>query len=620
MYESRNDMFEAVLENIHDRAKWERRQGLYYQMRHDGLRRKNKPFPGASDLHFPLIDTSIAKLKPFYYQQITGRDTLCSFVPMRQQLAPLTTAVERWFDYHIKEKSNFQEEALTWIDHMLMTGHSVIKVFWDDDNKRCKFEAVDPLYWIVPDYTSKLEEADWMVQIMPMSVSAYLRDERYDHSVIDKIRGDGRDENTNSTYRDNEKFMREGLTYSDNDEMVIVWEHWKRDEDGSWMVCTYSPVLPDHDLRPVMKLPYRHGDAPFVDAAYEMKDKGWYSSRGIPELVAPEEAYLNKLMNGKADSITFYNSPMFRSERDIPNSSNIRFRPGQILPYGLQPVGMPQPPISWEQEIVQTRMIAEQRLAMPDFGMGQMINTRERRTATEVNAIGGMMERSVDLRARIFRLALARVYRQAYSLYLQYSPQNLMFRYLEDATSLQADALHDDYTIEPKGGVDGVDRTMLMQRAIMRKQLMAQSPWIDQIELDKSILELDDPSLVKRLVRDPQFKAADEAEDEAHNIPIMERGYTPVPNQGDSAAERLPVLLDYINRMSQQGQQFPPEAQQAFVSRINTLLEQLEQIDPNSARQLRKQLDDAYSRDTQAGADPNGQAVAMGQPAQMGAG
>ena len=101
MYESRNDMFEAVLESIHDRAKWERRQGLYYQMRHDGLRRKNKPFPGASDLHFPLIDTSIAKLKPFYYQQITGRDTLCSFVPMRQQLAPLTTAVERWFDYHI---------------------------------------------------------------------------------------------------------------------------------------------------------------------------------------------------------------------------------------------------------------------------------------------------------------------------------------------------------------------------------------------------------------------------------------------------------------------------------------------------------------------------------------
>ena len=159
-----------------------------------------------------------------------------------------------------------------------------------------------------------------------------------------------------------------------------------------------------------------------------------------------------------------------------------------------------------------------------------------------------------------------------------------------------------------------------MQRAIMRKQLMAQSPWIDQIELDKSILELDDPSLVKRLVRDPQFKAADEAEDEAHNISIMERGYTPVPNQGDSAAERLPVLLDYINRMSQQGQQFGPEAQQAFVSRINTLLEQLEQVDPNSARQLRKQLDDAYSRDTQAGAALNGQAIAMGQPAQMGQG
>ena len=90
-------------------------------------------------MHFPLIDTAVSKLTPFYYQQITGRDTLCSFVPMRQQLAPLTTAIERWFDYHMKENTNFQKESLTWIDHMLMTGHSVLKVFWDSDNKTCKF-------------------------------------------------------------------------------------------------------------------------------------------------------------------------------------------------------------------------------------------------------------------------------------------------------------------------------------------------------------------------------------------------------------------------------------------------------------------------------------------------
>jgi hypothetical protein len=324
-------------------------------------------------------------------------------------------------------------------------------------------------------------------------------------------------------------------------------------------------------------------------------------------------------MNGKSDAITFYNTPMFRSERDIPNASNIRFRPGQILPYALQPIMMPQPPISWEQEIVQTRMIAEQRLSLPDFGVGQMINTRERRTATEVNAIGGMMERSVDLRARIFRLALARVYRQAYQLYLQYAPKDLMFRYLEDATSLQADALHGEYTIEPKGGVDGVDRSMLMQRAIMRKQLMSQSPWIDQIELDKSILELDDPSLVKRLVRDPQFKAADEAEDEAHNIPIMERGYTPVPNQADDPRPRLPVLLGYINKLSQQGEQLEPEGKQAFMGRISTLLEQLEQVDMNAARQVRKELNDTFNRDAQAGAVGNAQAAPVGQPAQVGA-
>ena len=34
----------------------------------------------------------------------------------------------------------------------------------------------------------------------------------------------------------------------------------------------------------------------------------------------------------------------------------------------------------------------------------------------------------------------------------------------------------------------------LLQKAVQRKQIFQNSPWIDQAELDKSILELDDPT------------------------------------------------------------------------------------------------------------------------------
>jgi FMN phosphatase YigB (HAD superfamily) len=46
------------------RKHWEQRQATWYQMRHDGLRRRNKPWPNAADMHYPLADGIIEKLKP----------------------------------------------------------------------------------------------------------------------------------------------------------------------------------------------------------------------------------------------------------------------------------------------------------------------------------------------------------------------------------------------------------------------------------------------------------------------------------------------------------------------------------------------------------------------------
>ena len=65
---------------LSDRQKWEDRQELFYKMRNHGLRRKSKPFPSAADLHYPLIDTVIEKLTPFYLQQLSGAALLADFI------------------------------------------------------------------------------------------------------------------------------------------------------------------------------------------------------------------------------------------------------------------------------------------------------------------------------------------------------------------------------------------------------------------------------------------------------------------------------------------------------------------------------------------------------------
>lgn len=593
----RKNLHGQIEDSVDQRQPWELRQTRWYELRHHGLRRQNKPWLKAADLHWPLIDTQIEKLKPLFLQQALGMDVVATFVPMRSQLNAYTKVAEDWFNYKIREKTNFTDEVLSWVDYTLMSGRGVMKCFWNPGDKKVGFEAIDPLYFLVPSYTVDLQDADWAVQVMPMSVAAYRRMAKQfgwksDKATIDKIRGNPQEDNIPGTNTEADaKNLREGITYTPNPEMVIVWEVYHKSDDGRWSVYTYSPAAVDVDLRDPMELPYDHGQLPFVDFPYEIKDKGWFSPRGVCEILAPFELSLTSMWNHKHDAMTLYNRPLFRAERELPNSINLRFQPGQILPYGVAPVVMPQPPISFDQEMNQTRAVAENRIGTPDYGISAVMEDgSSRRTATEIKSINAQSMQSGDLRARLFRMALGKLYRQAWSLYIQYDSQQLRYRFAEDSLDADPVALHDQYELEPKGGMDMVSRQMLVNQAIARKQLFQQSPWVDQVELDKSIMELDDPTLVKRLLRDPGQKAQDELEDEAKLIPTLLVGI-PVPAKpGQNFAGRIGVIMQYLQGAMQQGQQLPPPALNAIMQRLDSLLAGYEQVATNEARKLRKDI------------------------------
>jgi hypothetical protein len=594
----RNALQGQIVEAVGQRSPWELRQTRWYELRHHGLRRTNKPWPKAADLHWPLIDTAIEKLKPLFLQQALGMDVVASFVPMRQQLNAYTKVAEDWFNYKIREKTNFTDEVLSWVDYTLMSGRGVMKCFWNPGDKRVGFEAVDPMYFVVPAYTTDLQDADWAVHVMPMSVPAYKRMAgqfgwKSDSKTIEKIRGNPQQDDNipGAATEDDAKQLREGITYTNNTDGVIVWEVYRKRDDGVWEVYLYSPAAVDLDLRDPMELPYDHGQLPFIDFPYEIKDKGWFSPRGVCEILAPFELSMTSMWNHKHDAMTLYNRPLFRAERELPNSINLRFQPGQILPYGVAPVQMPQPPVSFDQELNQTRAVAENRIGSPDYAMGSVMSGgSDRRTATEIQSINAQAMQSGDLRARLFRMALGKLYRQAWGLYVQYDSKSLRYRFAEDSLEADPIALHDQYELEPKGGMDMVSRQMMVQQAINRKQLFMNSPWVDQVELDKSIMELDDPSLVKRLLRDPGQKAADELEDETKTIPTLLVGI-PVPAKpGQNYAGRIGVLMQYLNGAIQQGQQLSPVSQNAFMMRIDSLLQGYEQVATNEARKLRKEI------------------------------
>ena len=193
-----------------------------------------------------------------------------------------------------------------------------------------------------------------------------------------------------------------------------------------------------------------------------------------------------------------------------------------------------------------TRDIAEQRVATPDFGMSQSLQNAERRTATEINQISNLFSQSSDLRLRIFRMGLGRLYNAAWDLLRKHSKSSLNYWYEDTVKELNSDALAEAYHIRPTGSADGVNRDFIYTRAVNRMQMFVNDPFIDQGELRKSVLEADDVALVRRLFMDPELKMADQAEDQANELTFMRLGFPAVVKETDDHATHIRTILGYI--------------------------------------------------------------------------
>jgi hypothetical protein len=549
----------------------------------------------------------IERLKPAYFQQLFATDLIASFVPSTREASPaMAPAAAQWFDYQVKQHSNLETEVLRAIDGLLMAGRTVVKVTWDVAQHRLDFTWVPLQHIVVPSYTRELEDADWIVHVQHWSPDAYRRETifRQDPEFVQSIIGSGLQRDGADTYTRQAKLVREGITHGDQD-TIVLWEVWTRDADG-WLCETISPLRIDEDVRPAYRAPYHHGMPPFTDFVYELKEPGWYSPRGVVELVSIFEAELTKLLNEKNDAMTLYNRPLFKSPTQLGNGGNLRWAPGQILPHAVEPVAMPQPPISFDQQIVLVRDLAEGRVSVPDFGMSNVRNTKDPRTATEIQAISAANGQSTDLRLRVFRQGLARLFRMSWSLLLQYVSENLDIWLDDKLVAIPEKALRDAYRIVPSGSADGVSRQALFQKAVSRMQLFRGDPFVDQGELRKSVLEADDAGLVKRLYQDPGIEAADEAERQAVEIAVLRLGFPAPVKPSDDHAVHLQTLVSYVAHQMQIGQQPHGSELTMLMQHAQQHLAALKQTNPAAAKQAEKALA-AIGNElrTQAPADAN---------------
>lgn len=565
--EAKNELYEEIIDDLDDRESWESRQILWNKMRNQGVRRPRKPWPGAADTHVPVGDTIINKLKAYYCQWIFGPELLASFYALQDQGDSYTDSVAQWFDYQMREKSNFTKAAICCIDSLLQNGMGFLKPYYDATKERLAFASVHPYFIIVPPNTEGLDTADRCVHVMHMSKNDYIRSGRdrgynLDDDFVDSITGEGKPDQRYQQSR----YTAEGLSHTRLKNLVILWEVYERQLDGQIRVHTFSPLEPDEPARESFMLPYQHKQIPLVQVPYELIDMSFFSSRGVMELVQMYEASASKMWNEKLDFMSIANRPVLSTQGGSINAQNIRWEPGAVYDSILQLVQQPPPPVDFDQEIQSNRSYAEQRVGIPDFGVGdQSGGEGKNKTATETNVITQVMQQSNDLRARTTKDAISTVFEQSWSLLRQYKKQDLDYFWRKRRITLPDAALDNAYVLHANGSADGYSREKEIQKLMQLRQMSQGSPWIKTPEVDRKIIELMDSSWIMEVFEEPAEAMSNQQESQAIENSCMHDGFLPQVEPTDDHVTHLTILFGYIGWTKQHGQMLPPDVLDIFV-------------------------------------------------------
>lgn len=616
-------LFRRAMQILSDRNDWENRNRRYMIMRRHGIRRRNKPFPSAADLHLALIDEKVAQKKAFTLAQINGQPRFGNFVCLRHQVKETTESAANFFDFELKHRSNLLDVLDTVEDCRQMHGRGILRAYVDPvDDYRIMHEAIHPLFLLMPDAANDFDDADEWIHVRQITVGQFKRDRRYfnrfltpmDESEVDGkinlIRGGPSAVDRLRTQRGRDfdeiqmdKELREGYTHSNSADTIIIWEHYVRTLGGV-TVYPYCPVDMSVEIRKPFGVPYKVDgkvSAGFVSFPSEKVEEGWYSPRGVAEKIADKEIYACKVWNAKADAITFFNTPMLTSETPIQNPANYRMVPGEYIPGNARPVQFGQPAISFDQEIAFARGEAELVSQSVDIGIEKPNSGHgDKRTAKEVTVASGIAQMGQNYTGSLFLGSLAKVLKHDWGLVLQFKRKSLTYFVSDDLQTLPEQALHDEYMITPGGSPDDWDKNMKLQKAGNRYNLLLGKPNVNQDELLSELLSADDARLIKKLLVPTSQKAANEAEDETQEITSMMVTHYPAPVMaGEDHLTRIKTLLNFMQAQGVKGVPVDPLAKQRIQEHFAAHMQYLQKLQPQAYKQLVQQIKQAEQQPMQ---------------------
>ena len=295
-----------------------------------------------------------------------------------------------------------------------------------------------------------------------------------------------------------------------------------------------------------------------------------------------------------------WNNPPLSAQKDVPITQNIRVQPGTIIPFPVAPISLAAPPIDWDQEMSNTRTLAEQVFAVPDFAMGEKgfdPKKKPDRTATETQYIASITNMVLDARSQTWRRSLFKLYKLAWEILREKDNDPAYLRSSEFA-ELPDGVQEKVRSLRPSGSAGQWNRTARLQNAVRRKMMFQGSPFVKQEELDKMCLELDEAGLVERMYQEPGVEDQEQTSRQMIEIPALMQGMPVAINADDDHFLHAGVILQFLTDGATSGKQMDAKAQKSMIAHLNAHVEKARELDPKRINQMMaeyKQINDTIT-------------------------
>lgn len=332
-----------------------------------------------------------------------------------------------------------------------------------------------------------------------------------------------------------------------------MWYQWPGDILPTPSVLTINSDNTDLPLR-FIKYPYvdQFGNPdvwPFAQVCFEIVSERYHAQRGIPQMLDSLQIEITNNHNAKQNHMTIATSLNIKAKKNSNISTN--FIPGQPLWVtrmdDVEELQLQSKDVSFDNEEKILREWVESYVGNVDDTLKSQGSLTEPRTQEEIQKLGDIQDDVVYGDLIIFQTRMQHIYTAAFNRWMQYGPETLSIQKADGSTqTIEKEEIRRRFRLKPTGNIGNSSLSKRKKDALMRMAMYKGDEFINQYELRRQALELDDERVAETLLVSAPEVQQQHAERQIQEIDMMNDGYDVSPKLSDDDATHIKVIDDAL--------------------------------------------------------------------------